>query len=287
VREEKVSLVADLVRRRKDENERTLAGTPKEILRPDERRRVISDALRREAPRIGFPLDVLITLLSEVRSLRRRRGTPAPDLSSKRVLSHYRPYVDGVENLLKEAGMEADGVLPLAPEGGAPAGVAGEGPESRPYLAGAAAELGRELSAGEARLAGRSRLWNHAFAGLVVALFAWSFAYPAVDGAARRLLGEESAPWSAILKDLLRSLVQALNPAFIVQAIGCVALAYLATAVFTWIREIQRLDRAVAAAEDRIREHVTEHGERMTGGILDVLARWRSEREDVERLTRS
>jgi hypothetical protein len=118
-----------------------------------------------------------------------------------------------------------------------------------------------------------------------VALFAWSFAYPAVQGAAERLLGEKPTPWSTILGDLLRSLVQALNPAFIVQALTCVVLAYLVSAVFTWVREIQRLERAIGAAEDRIRERVTEHGERMTGGIVELLTRWRAEKEEVERVT--
>ena len=60
----RVGVAVELLERRKAELERTLAGISSAILRFQERRRIASLSLRREATSCGFPVDSLVTLAS-------------------------------------------------------------------------------------------------------------------------------------------------------------------------------------------------------------------------------
>jgi hypothetical protein len=227
-------------------------------------------------------VEALILVGGELGRLRRggRRGAP-PELSGKRIAEHYRPYLDASENLVKEAAMEAEGFLREEALAAARDEAGG-----RDALARAGGELGRTLAAHEEGLRKRSRLWNHALPLLTAGFFLWSLAYPAVRGAFDRLVGESRASWGGVIKDLFLSIIEGLRPSFLANLVITVALTYLLSALFTWIRQVSRLEQAVTGAEGAAREHVERHGRGVAEHVTGLLARWQQERDDLDAMTR-
>jgi len=119
---------------------------------------------------------------------------------------------------------------------------------------------------------------------LVFGLFLWSFAYPGVEGAVRRILGEQGASWGKVLKDLLLSLIESLQPTVLVGVILLIFFSYVATAVFVWARQVQRIERAITRVEDGIRKRVREEGQKALAEASGRLETWQAERAELEEL---
>ena len=276
----RISSLLDQVDRRGAEVDRVFQGIASGILRPDERRRIVSESLGRTGSRFGFPLDLILGLGREIGRLRgaRARAARAAPLTAERASEHYRPWFEAVENLLREADVEAGEMIAFR-EGPPRTGKAGEG-----VFEDVEAAVRRRVAAEEERLARRSRIWNHLLALIVLGLFAWSFIYPPLRGAAERLLGESRTSWGAIVKDFFLSLLSGLDPSFLVGFMLAMVLAYVATAAVSWVRQVDRIERAITEAEEEVRAKAAAHGEAVKGRVGGLLRRWLEEREEIRRL---
>ena len=276
----RISALLAQVDLRSAEVDRILQGIAPGILRPDERRRIVSESLGRTGSRFGFPLDLILGLGREIGRLRgaRARATRGAALTAERAAEHYRPYFEGVENLLREAEVEAGDRISFR-DGSPPPGRAGEG-----VFQDVEASVRRRIAAEEERLAKRSRIWNHLLALIVLGLFLWSFLYPLLRGAAERLLGEGRSSWGAIVKDFFLSLLSGLDPSFLVGFMLAIVLAYVAAAAVSWVRQVDRIERAVTEAEEEVRAKAAAHGEAVKGKVGGLLRRWLEEREEIRRL---
>lgn len=269
--EERIRRAAELLEKRRAELERTFAGISPAILRYEERRRIASLSLRRESSRCGFPVDSLLTLASELKLRKAPSATEEALLSDAgesqqgpfsagRIKDHYRAYVDAVDNCLRE--IELLSITSVS------AGF----PKEKWAMTLVIPSLKR------------SRWRNHALPLLVLGLFLWSFAYPAVNGAVRRILGEEGATWGKVLKDLLLSLIESLQPSALAGMILLICISYAATAVLAWTRQVQRIERAVRRAEDGVRKRVHGEGQRALLEASERLKTWQAERTELEKL---
>lgn len=275
--EERAARSADLVERRRGELERIFASIPAGIFTRGERRRIVGASLSRAAGRFGFPLDFLVTLAAQLR-LRTPGRDEVVELSGARVEGHYRAHFDAVDNFQSEIALEAAEMLPadLAPSAGP-----STSPGARGRFAGAGEDLQRRISSCEDALARRSRLWNHALPLAVLALHLWSLAYPAASAALRRLGGEEGATWGGVMKDLFFAVIAALSPTAMMGFALSFALSYAVAALVAWVRQVQRLEKAIMEAEDSFRSGVRDGGTDLLDGVARAIARWRAERAEL------
>jgi len=265
---------------RRGELERTLAGISAGIFSRDERRRIVSGSLMRGAARFGFPVDVFITLVGQLRIRRGATRTKLVQLSGARVGQHYRPYLEAVSNALKDITLDLAGVLGL--ELALRRGPRDSLTHEEAAFEGAGAELQVGITAAERVVAKRSILWNHALPALVIGIFLWSRVYPTVSTVLRGLEGEEGVQWGTVLRELVFSVVESLNPLVIVGWLLAVLLAYVMTAVTAWTRQVGRLDQAITEAENGFRQRVEENGNTCMDQAAESTARWTAERQELE-----
>jgi GTP-binding protein EngB required for normal cell division len=270
----------EIVERRRNELERTLAGIPPAIFTRGERRTIANASLARSAGRFGFPVDLLLTIATRFR-WRRSGEERLVELTASRVKEHYRAYFQGVENFRSEIALEAAEILPAA-SGGRPRSDFATGHPA--LFSDSGEELQRSLASREESLASRSHLWNHALPLLVVALYLWSMTYPALSAALHRVAGDEGASWGGALKELFFSALASLSPTAIAGFILTVALSYAAAALAAWGRHAQRLEQAITEAEDSLRARVRRQGAGELDEAARALARWRAERAELEEL---
>ena len=82
---ERVRRAAGVASRRKAELADTLAGISPAVFRGEERRRLVSAALRREGAALGFPLDVFVALARLMRPSRSAAADADVELSGGRI----------------------------------------------------------------------------------------------------------------------------------------------------------------------------------------------------------
>jgi len=279
-----VARASEQLQARRGELERTLAGIAEGIFSREERRRIVSGSLMRGTARFGFPVDVFITLVSQLRVRRGAPRTKLVQLSGARVGQHYRSYREAVSNALQEIRLNLDGVLGLefALRGGSRHSLT----RTEDAFEGAGEELQVGITAAEGIVAKRSILWNHALPALVVGLFLWSIVYPPLSTVLQGLEdeGEAGVQWGAVLRKLVFSVLDSLDPLVIVSLLLAVVVAYVMAAVTAWTRQVGRLDQAITEAENSFRQRVKERGNTCMDQAAESIARWTAEREELTRL---
>jgi predicted GTPase len=268
----------ELVAKWRSETENASAAIPVEILLDRERRALRIRRMRGVAAKWGFPTSLLVTLLSEIRRWRGNADGAQPANIGVRIHHHYRAFFESLANLRARIASEVAGT---ALADGRPAdrndgteGVKIESPEA------VTNRLGREF---EIRLARReqrprrmSRWLCHGPAILVVGLAIWSRIYPLLDS----IRGSSDRGFFATL---VRTVWTTLSPSFLIGIGFSVVLAYLASAIFVWIREIQILDAEIADGEQEVREQIRKHGEQV---ISAIDGRVQSLHDEFEQLSR-
>lgn len=151
-------------------------------------------------------------------------------------------------------------------------------------LAGVGAGLETYLRAIANSLASRSWLRRHGLPLGVLLVFLWWIAYPSVDEGVRRLFGREGASWTAVVESLVFGLLRGLHPFALVGLAVSVVVAYAGTALLIRVAHRQRVDRAIATAEDAARRRVREWGDEVLAAALEPVQGWLREREELERL---
>jgi GTP-binding protein EngB required for normal cell division len=281
---ERVRRAAGVASRRKAELADMLAGISPAVFRGEERRRLVSAALRREGAALGFPLDVFVALARLMRPSRSAAADADVELSGGRIERHYKAYMEGLENLLEDMEAEVEEDLPsfrpsldalLSGKQGLPA-----------WLSRAGEEFQRRLAAVREKRAARSPLWNHAFPAAVAALFLWSCFYPILKNALLRITGRGNGAQPGLLGEMLEALVSVLSPLFIVSACVCVVLAYAATALVSWARRVQGLEGAISGWEEAARKHVDDHASAVLAKVEESTSAWLSQWDELESILR-
>jgi MFS superfamily sulfate permease-like transporter len=120
------------------------------------------------------------------------------------------------------------------------------------------------------------RLLCHLPAICVVGLAIWSRVYPLLDS----ITG-----WSdrGFFATLFSTIWSTLSPSFLIGIAFSIVLAYLFSAVFVWIREIQILEGEIADAERLVSEEVRKHGNQV---ISTIDGRVQSLHDEFEQLSK-
>lgn len=259
-----------LVAKWRAESEQASAAIPVEILTERERRGLRSRRMRRVSAKWGLPTSLLITLIAELRRLRKVGSGAQPANTSVRILHHYRAFFESLANLRARIESEVAGTaLAGATANGSPHATRSTGAGSVPALAPESAEvlcgrLGREMeariAAGDQKPKRISRLFCHLPALLVVVGAAWSRIYPLLDS----VVGSAERRFFATL---FSTLWQTLSPSFLFGIAFSVVLAYFLSAVLVWIREVQILDGEIADGEQYVRDQIRKYGDHVIGTI--------------------
>ena len=259
-----------LVAKWRAESEQASAAIPVEILTERERRGLRSRRMRRVSSSWGFPVSLLITLISEVRRLRKADVGAQPANISARIHHHYRAFFESLANLRARIESEVAGTaLAGATRRRAQSSELSTSASASPLPAPESADaltirLGRELegriAAGDQKPKRIKRLVCHLPALLVVGLAAWSKIYPlldSIDGSTER----------GFFATLFSTLWQTLSPSFLFGIVFSILLAYFLSAVFVWIREIQILEGEIADGEQYVRQEIRKYGDSVIGAI--------------------
>ncbi len=279
-----------------------LAGMSQDVLTAVERRAVRSRSLRAAAPHYGVPLSLVFTLLGEWGSWRSRGAATAIDSGAfaSRIVNHYRAYLDGLENLRATVDTEfAAAELPVSVTA-AVADASSAAGRSGDWATGVASRLEAALNRplGTVAASGESggdpsssaatdrdapalrRRWPWHMPALLVALGGlWSIVYPPLAA-----VFSSDKTWADFLGELVGSLIDALNPTFLIGLVGGVVLAYFATALYVWIRESQRLDEVTGATQELVRDEIRRRGADVFGAVETLVGRFRGEIGELEQI---
>ncbi len=246
-----------LVEQWRGELEGAIGGIPVEILSERERRGSRRTQLRRAGPSWGLPFSLLFTLLSEFGRASSRNVDPDFTELGGRIYQHYRAFFEALANLRARFASEllgsnmTDSMVPnekLATD------------ISKAKTAELAKEFYRLIHAEIEPPSRVRRIAAHVSALGVLFIAFWMHVYPilgSVFGA-----GDEG-----FFGALFGAILNMLNPTFLLGIVLSVALAYAVTALFLWLREVQKLDQNMLVAEKRVRAAIHEHGQ----AVVDQL----------------
>jgi hypothetical protein len=251
----------ELVAQWRAETEQASAAIPVEILSDREHRALRARRMRRVSAKWGFPTSLLITLLSELRSWRRALAIAQPANIGARIQHHYRAYFESLANLRARIDSEVAGTALATTARNDRDELPSKVLESPAALTG---RLGRELeaqlAAGEQTPMRRRRFLCHLPALGVLGLAIWSRVYPLLDSITGS--GERG-----FFSTLFSTLWSTLSPTFLVGILISIVLAYLVSAIVVWIREMQMLEGQIADGEQKVREEISRHGDKVIGAV--------------------
>ena len=268
-----------LLQERRAELERSLAAIPEAVFHGVERQGLVATSLARAAPYVGFPTDVLWALWGNLPWRRRKSSAPPAEFSAERVVQHYRALLGGVDNLGKEAGLRIGDLLDLD-LGSTDLERPGAGVEM--HLEDMREDFQRRVSVCESRVQNRSKLWNHAAAGVVFLGYLWWAAYPTVRAAVLRWIDDDEGSFVGILEEGVYACLKLVNPVYLVATLASILLTYVATAWVTRARHVQRLERALADTEREARARVRGGVERASDALEAQVAQWLDEYDRLE-----
>ena len=229
----------DLVENAIVELNQTRDTIPQAILSEHERRATRSGWMRMAAPRWGLPVSLFFTLLSELPWLRSSPIAEQQDLAA-RIERHYLGYLEAARNLARRFNAELVGISWNSSVHAANESSPGE---KALWLPAAAAVLQRAATPNISPRGILNRLQAHSLP-LLVLLSAIGLRFAHILGPNQGTLSRFSA------------LIGFFSPMWLLNTALAVALAYVATAVVLWLREIQRLDSALMLGEKQVREQV-------------------------------
>lgn len=254
-----------------------LAGIPRRVLVTGEKRALAHDRLGELRPRLGFPVDMILTFWGQWSWFRRKPDSPLPTMLSGRLAAHYRPVEEALEVYLKEYRQEA------------PAGLEPPSPDVvKDLTAHAGREADRNLaSALEERLRdvlARRRLKNHLLPGITAGLFLWSIIQPPLAELVGSTSEGEGGSLGSFLGALIRSVIQGLNPFLLVGGVVLVAGLYLLSALIVSIRITQAVEASVDRVEGEAREAHVEALRELSARLEERLAAWEREYAELDEI---
>ena len=125
-----------------------------------------------------------------------------------------------------------------------------------------------------------SRLWRivtHVPAIGVLFIAVWTQIYPIL----KSVIG---AGDGGLFGALFTAILNMFNPTFILGIVFSVVLAYAATALFVWLREVQKLDHNLLIAEKMVRSAIHDHGQVVVDELDDRVQSLHTEFEQLAKL---
>lgn len=235
------------------------------IFSDGERRAARTTWMRQAGQRWGLPVSLFFTLLGELPWNRVRDSDALSNLAA-RVERHYAGYVEAAKNLSRRFDAElvdipwrSESTAALAPK------------IDSQWIPGATKALQQALIPPQGPVNILPRIAAHVLPLLVLSV--------ALFTRAEKVLGSEHTLWERFL-----SFLGLISPIWILNTILGVVLAYFATAIFVWLREIQRMERALSAGEEVARDHVQEIGTEQVRHIKGRLDELRQEMQWVQQI---
>lgn len=263
-----------LVEQWRGELDSAIRGIPVEILSERERRGSRRARLRRAGPTWGMPFSLLFTLLGEVgRASSRNLSSDFTELGA-RIYQHYRAFFEALANLRARFASELLGsniADTAAPKETTAKDITKATTEKL------AQEFHRQINA---EIEPPSRWWRivtHLPAMGVLFVAVWTQAYPILTS----VIG---AGDSGFFSALFTAILNMLNPTFILGIVFSIVLAYAVTALFLWLREVQKLDHNVLIAEKTVRLAIHDHGQVVVDELDDRVQSLRTEFDQLAKL---
>ena len=252
----------------------TLRGIPVEVLSERDRRGLSRQRLRRAGAHWGLPFSLLFTLLFELR--RGKFKAPAAELSAMggRIFQHYRGFLEAIGNLRARFESELMGSTIDTAIKEAVAEPVDSAIDQTRLADELARDFQRNLQSHDRKPRTVSRIACHLPALITLGLAIWSRLYPILAS----VTGESDR---GLIGSTLGALVGTLSPTFVLGTIMDVVLAYVLTAMFIWLREVQMMESDIHQAELAVRDVVAERG----GEVVELLdGRVKSLKSEFDRL---
>ena len=263
-----------LVEQWRGELDSAIRGIPVEILSERERRGARRARLRRAGPTWGLPFSLLFTLLGEIGRASSRTLTSDFVELGGRIYQHYRAFFEALANLRARFASE------LLGSSIADTMVRNEKSATnitKTTTEKLAQEFHRQI---HAEIEPPSRLWRivaHLPGMGVLFIAIWMQAYPILTS----VIG---AGDGGVFSALFAAVLNMLNPTFLLGIVFSVILAYVVTALFLWLREVQKLDQNLLVAEKTVRAAIHDHGQVVVDALDDRVQSLHTEFEQLAKL---
>ena len=262
-----------LVEQWRGELDSAIRGIPVEILSERERRGSRRARLRQAGPTWGLPFSLLFTLLGEIRRASSRTLSSDFTELGARIYQHYRAFFEALANLRARFASEllgsniADGVVP------------DEKFTTRITKATTeklAQQFHRQINTEIERPSRWWRIVTHLPASGVLFIAFWTQVYP--------ILRSVTGAGDGFFGSLFSAIMNMLNPTFILGIMLSIVLAYAVTALFLWLREVQKLDQNVLTAEKTVRRSIHDHGQVVVDELDDRVQSFHAEFDQLAKL---
>jgi predicted GTPase len=266
-----------LVRGWSRELETVLAAIPAEVVTDRERSGLRRKWLQRAGHAWGFPFSLAFTLLAELGRVRERSLGHAPAEWGARIYQHYRPYFEALASLHTRFGSEFIGSQIAITQVHSQSGDAPQPlPSPESYSAQLARTFQQTIQPPDAHPRTFRRWTTHLPALAVLSLAIWSRVSPMVAAAT----GEGDR---GLIRTVVGAILGTLNPMFLVGTLLAIVMAYLAIALFVWLRTIHSLDGLILQAEAEARTGIQTFGQKAVDALDRRIQQLRTEFDQLTR----
>ena len=250
-----------------------MSGISVEILNERERRGLRRTRLRRAGVLWGLPFSLLFTLLGELRRVATKALSTDQAEIANRIYQHYRGYFEAIGNLRARYASELVG----SSIGEAASVESSNLATEQTSTLDMATRFQRKINTEVPKPPRIRKLLCHVPAVGMVLIGFWRCLYPI-------LASFDSTSGQTFFGAVFQAVLRFLNPSFLLGIVFAALLAYAGMALVLWLNEVQKLDKDILAAENKVRDGVRTHGQDVVDQLDGQVQGFHREFEELSQL---